>query len=165
MVYRSNQPDPWHFGPYWNYLYRPKPILTCEATLPIHLATSTHELSVMCVWLIYLFCFVICKSYRLCTLKIGLISHLLIWLYSICAAVILPSLRRLHYDLVELDNGRREESSELAISSQMKIEKKDSFTNIDLEREDECGICLEPCTKIVLPNCCHAMCINCYRDW
>ncbi|KAJ0895940.1 putative transcription factor C2H2 family [Helianthus annuus] len=46
-----------------------------------------------------------------------------------------------------------------------KVEKDEKFTNIDLEREDECGICLEPCTKIVLPNCCHAMCINCYRDW
>ncbi|KAL0364263.1 UNVERIFIED_CONTAM: E3 ubiquitin-protein ligase AIRP2 [Sesamum angustifolium] len=23
----------------------------------------------------------------------------------------------------------------------------------------------EPCTKMVMPNCCHAMCINCYRDW
>lgn len=38
-------------------------------------------------------------------------------------------------------------------------------TNVDLEREDECGICLEPCTKMVLPNCCHAMCIKCYRKW
>ncbi|KAI3733409.1 hypothetical protein L6452_12852 [Arctium lappa] len=80
-------------------------------------------------------------------------------------AVILPSLRRLHYDLVELDNAAKGESSELEISSQRKLEKDDGFTNVDLEREDECGICLEPCSKIVLPNCCHAMCINCYRDW
>jgi hypothetical protein len=35
----------------------------------------------------------------------------------------------------------------------------------DDDREDECGICLETCTKMVLPNCNHAMCINCYRDW
>ncbi|KAD2803980.1 hypothetical protein E3N88_37357 [Mikania micrantha] len=80
-------------------------------------------------------------------------------------AVILPSLRRLHFDLVELNNGSKEESPELEISGQKKLEKDEKFTNIDLEREDECGICLEPCTKIVLPNCCHAMCINCYRDW
>lgn len=39
------------------------------------------------------------------------------------------------------------------------------MSSIDLEREDECGICLEPCTKMVLPNCCHAMCIKCYRNW
>ncbi|KAJ0899969.1 putative transcription factor C2H2 family [Helianthus annuus] len=80
-------------------------------------------------------------------------------------AIILPSLRRLHYDLVELDNGPKEESPKLQISGPKKVEKDEKFTNIDLEREDECGICLEPCTKIVLPNCCHAMCINCYRDW
>ncbi|KAJ0763351.1 putative transcription factor MYB-HB-like family [Helianthus annuus] len=80
-------------------------------------------------------------------------------------AIILPSLRRLHYDLVELDNGPKEESPKLQISGPKKLEKDEKFTNIDLEREDECGICLEPCTKIVLPNCCHAMCINCYRDW
>ncbi|CAA6668262.1 unnamed protein product [Spirodela intermedia] len=35
----------------------------------------------------------------------------------------------------------------------------------DAERENECGICMEPCTKMVLPNCNHAMCINCYHDW
>ncbi|XP_024970211.1 E3 ubiquitin-protein ligase AIRP2-like isoform X3 [Cynara cardunculus var. scolymus] len=50
--------------------------------------------------------------------------------------VILPSLKRLRTNPLELDVS-----------------------------EDECGICLEPCTKMVLPNCCHAMCINCYHDW
>jgi hypothetical protein len=45
------------------------------------------------------------------------------------------------------------------------IEANAKLTNVDLEREDECGICLEPCTKMVLPNCCHAMCIKCYRKW
>ena len=46
-----------------------------------------------------------------------------------------------------------------------RVEGSNGFSNVDLEREDECGICLEPCTKMVLPNCCHEMCINCYRDW
>ena len=85
------------------------------------------------------------------------------------AAVILPSLRRLHYDLVELNYpmlcGSEGETSRIVAPDQNKPENEISFTNIDLEREDECGICLEPCTKVVLPNCCHAMCINCYRDW
>ncbi|KAL8241665.1 hypothetical protein R6Q59_011967 [Mikania micrantha] len=80
-------------------------------------------------------------------------------------AIILPSLRRLHYDLVELDNRPKEDNPELEISGLKKLEKNKKLTNIDLKREDECGICLEPCTKIVLPNCCHAMCLNCYRDW
>ncbi|GJS62161.1 E3 ubiquitin protein ligase AIRP2 [Tanacetum coccineum] len=85
------------------------------------------------------------------------------------AAVILPSLRRLHYDLVELDYpmicGSKGETSRMVAPDKKKPENEMSFTNRDVEREDECGICLEPCTKIVLPNCCHAMCINCYRDW
>ncbi|KVH88946.1 Zinc finger, RING/FYVE/PHD-type [Cynara cardunculus var. scolymus] len=83
-------------------------------------------------------------------------------------AVILPSLRRLHCDLVELDypsgGGSKGANSRTEISDQKKPETEICFTNLDVERENECGICLEPCTKIVLPNCCHAMCINCYRD-
>ncbi|XP_076909326.1 E3 ubiquitin-protein ligase AIRP2-like [Bidens hawaiensis] len=79
-------------------------------------------------------------------------------------AVILPSLKRLHLDLVEHEypmfSGSKEESSRTK-----KPENKTGLKNLDLERENECGICLEACTKIVLPNCCHAMCINCYRDW
>lgn len=46
-----------------------------------------------------------------------------------------------------------------------KSEKKTKSSELDTEREDECGICLEPCTKMVLPDCFHAMCINCYHDW
>ncbi|CAI9093295.1 OLC1v1028765C2 [Oldenlandia corymbosa var. corymbosa] len=72
-------------------------------------------------------------------------------------AIILPSLQRLHEDLIE---------SETNIIHKNRLEGgAHAFTSCDPEREDECGICLEPCTKIVLPNCCHAMCINCYRDW
>lgn len=35
----------------------------------------------------------------------------------------------------------------------------------DVEREQECGICMEMNSKIVLPNCSHAMCFKCYREW
>jgi hypothetical protein len=35
----------------------------------------------------------------------------------------------------------------------------------DVERERECGICLEILNKVVLPGCSHSMCIKCYRDW
>ncbi|KAL1550409.1 E3 ubiquitin-protein ligase AIRP2-like isoform X1 [Salvia divinorum] len=70
-------------------------------------------------------------------------------------AVILPSLEQLHYDLIEVDDG---DCKSIAFSSEKRLEG-------DSERDDECGICLEACTKMVMPNCCHAMCINCYRDW
>ncbi|CAM8900325.1 hypothetical protein QQ045_010267 [Rhodiola kirilowii] len=39
------------------------------------------------------------------------------------------------------------------------------FSDIDMEREEECGICLEMNCKIVLPSCNHMMCLKCYRDW
>ncbi|KAJ4710937.1 RING finger protein [Melia azedarach] len=77
--------------------------------------------------------------------------------------IILPSLQRLHSSLGELDNGKK---IHLDMGSfGRKVERDIRVGRVDLEREDECGICLEPCTKMVLPNCCHAMCIKCYRNW
>ncbi|XP_050206312.1 E3 ubiquitin-protein ligase AIRP2-like isoform X2 [Mercurialis annua] len=75
--------------------------------------------------------------------------------------VILPSLQRLHSNLEELEGV----NLGVEISAKKKVEGDYKLANIELEREDECGICLEPCTKVVLPNCCHAMCIKCYRNW
>ncbi|XP_019150292.1 PREDICTED: uncharacterized protein LOC109147100 isoform X2 [Ipomoea nil] len=31
--------------------------------------------------------------------------------------------------------------------------------------EDECGICMESGANMVLPNCAHSMCINCFHHW
>ncbi|KAH9772835.1 RING-type domain-containing protein [Citrus sinensis] len=76
--------------------------------------------------------------------------------------VILPSLQRLHSNLGELDDAKIEN---LEIGSFDRMRGDSQVGSADLEREDECGICLEPCTKMVLPNCCHAMCIKCYRNW
>ncbi|GMN56838.1 hypothetical protein TIFTF001_025949 [Ficus carica] len=78
--------------------------------------------------------------------------------------VILPSLKHLHCDSSELDmTQERSQNLEMVVRKRYEVKKESS--DADMEREDECGICLEPCTKMVLPNCCHAMCINCYRDW
>ncbi|CAK9859644.1 unnamed protein product [Sphagnum jensenii] len=38
-------------------------------------------------------------------------------------------------------------------------------SEVDLERENECGICMESNTKIALPDCNHTMCLKCYREW
>lgn len=38
-------------------------------------------------------------------------------------------------------------------------------SDIDIEREEECGICMEMNSKIVLPDCNHAMCLKCYHEW
>ncbi|KAG2676081.1 hypothetical protein I3760_12G034900 [Carya illinoinensis] len=79
-------------------------------------------------------------------------------------AVILPSLQHLSGNSSELDI-TQEEGSCFEMFVRKKLEKKRKILDVDLEREDECGICLEPCTKMVVPNCCHAMCINCYHNW
>uniref|UniRef100_A0A2P2IL70 RING-type domain-containing protein n=2 Tax=Rhizophora mucronata TaxID=61149 RepID=A0A2P2IL70_RHIMU len=79
-------------------------------------------------------------------------------------AVILPSLQRLHSNLEELEY-MKEGYSGMKSLGEKGVEGAKGFTSMDLEREEECGICLEPCTKMVLPNCCHAMCIKCYRNW
>ncbi|XP_059438327.1 E3 ubiquitin-protein ligase AIRP2-like [Corylus avellana] len=78
--------------------------------------------------------------------------------------VILPSLQRLHVDSLEFET-THEDVHGLEMVVRKKLEDKRKLSDLDLEREDECGICLEPCTKMVLPNCCHAMCINCYHNW
>ncbi|KAF8097241.1 hypothetical protein N665_0292s0020 [Sinapis alba] len=72
--------------------------------------------------------------------------------------VILPSLERLHINFSDLPSDSLWYPNPKAITN---IESNRFMT----EREEECGICLEPCTKMVLPNCCHAMCIKCYRNW
>lgn len=38
-------------------------------------------------------------------------------------------------------------------------------SDIDIESEEECGICMEANDKLVLPKCTHAMCSKCYNDW
>ncbi|KAG8641680.1 E3 ubiquitin-protein ligase AIRP2 [Manihot esculenta] len=78
--------------------------------------------------------------------------------------VILPSLQRLHNNLVELEDVKEGYLGKESLGKK-RVEGDIVLANVDIKREDECGICLEPCTKMVLPNCCHAMCIKCYRNW
>ncbi|XP_021908929.1 peroxisome biogenesis factor 10-like [Carica papaya] len=78
-------------------------------------------------------------------------------------SVILPSLQHLHADLSDIDIAR--EGYNTSRMGGERVDDKRRFPDIDLESEDECGICLEPGTKMVLPNCCHEMCIKCFHDW
>ncbi|KAL3849419.1 hypothetical protein ACJIZ3_011301 [Penstemon smallii] len=43
--------------------------------------------------------------------------------------------------------------------------KKGKSSEIEIEREEECGICMEMDTKVILPNCNHSLCMKCYRTW
>ncbi|OIW14647.1 hypothetical protein TanjilG_32989 [Lupinus angustifolius] len=106
---------------------------------------------------------------------------LLQWMDCSCAGFLLHRYlnlfhiliyKRLHGSLEKFDISEEEHSSIEEGSSHgkkkkmmMMIEGDVKLNNVDLQREDECGICLEPCTKMVLPNCCHNMCIRCYRKW
>ncbi|KAG2269440.1 hypothetical protein Bca4012_071735 [Brassica carinata] len=83
--------------------------------------------------------------------------------------VILPSLERLHINFSDLPGDSLWYPNPKAITKKKNYDIEGNrfimTNNVDSEREEECGICLEPCTKMVLPNCCHAMCIKCYRNW
>ncbi|XP_042466465.1 E3 ubiquitin-protein ligase AIRP2-like isoform X1 [Zingiber officinale] len=79
-------------------------------------------------------------------------------------AVIYPSLQQLESSMVDgeacSESGRNKE-----IVGMKRMEDWEKFSDDDLDREDECGICLEVCSKMVLPSCSHSMCLKCYRDW
>ncbi|XP_050382276.1 E3 ubiquitin-protein ligase AIRP2 isoform X2 [Argentina anserina] len=42
---------------------------------------------------------------------------------------------------------------------------KGKLSEIELEREEECGICMEMNSKVVLPKCSHSLCMKCYQNW
>lgn len=79
--------------------------------------------------------------------------------------MILPSLQLLHSNLDELEMADIGFDLKRLSKKITKEARSSRFSNAGLEREEECGICLETCTKMVLPNCCHSMCIKCYRNW
>ncbi|KAM4098005.1 hypothetical protein ACJW30_07G044500 [Castanea mollissima] len=71
-------------------------------------------------------------------------------------AFILPSLQHLNCKSSEFDISQ-EEGDGMEMIVRKKLDEKRLTAEGDLEREDECGICLESCTKMVLPNRCHSM--------
>ncbi|URE16492.1 zinc finger, RING-type [Musa troglodytarum] len=103
-----------------------------------------------------------------CSPLASVFLFLMQWLDCTCSCslptIIYPSLQQLESNLVE-----REQSNEKGRAKEMvggkRMEEWKKLADRDLDRDDECGICLEVCTKMVLPSCNHAMCIKCYRDW
>ncbi|KAJ8898992.1 hypothetical protein K2173_008495 [Erythroxylum novogranatense] len=77
--------------------------------------------------------------------------------------VIFPSLMQLQRGITDVeDRKQREICSKFRKKFDM---DKGKLSEIDMEREEECGICLEINTKVVLPKCTHSMCMKCYRSW
>ncbi|KAL5226121.1 hypothetical protein ABZP36_012760 [Zizania latifolia] len=74
--------------------------------------------------------------------------------------IIFPSLLQLTSGITELDERKQRR---LCVKKFRKAEEK--VSEVDLERELECGICLEVNPKIVLPDCAHSLCMRCFEDW
>ncbi|KAM5560412.1 E3 ubiquitin-protein ligase AIRP2 [Rosa sericea] len=78
-------------------------------------------------------------------------------------SVIFPSLLQLQRGMTDVEERKQKE-----ICSKYKRKDemdKGKLSEIELEREEECGICMEMNGKVVLPNCSHSLCIKCYRNW
>ncbi|CAL2231030.1 unnamed protein product [Prunus armeniaca] len=85
-------------------------------------------------------------------------------------AVIYPYLRQLEGEFNELEdnnnhNYNNKKSRCTDVLSRKKMEGWRKLSDKDQDRDDECGICMENCTKMVLPNCGHSMCITCFHNW
>ncbi|XP_073001641.1 E3 ubiquitin-protein ligase AIRP2-like isoform X1 [Typha latifolia] len=78
-------------------------------------------------------------------------------------AVIFPSLLQLQRGITDMEDKKQKEVCMERYTR--KDDEMKQLSDIDAEREEECGICMEMNSKIVLPNCTHAMCLDCYHDW
>lgn len=91
----------------------------------------------------------------------GISVHLL----EIIAAVIYPYLRQLEGEFNGLEDYNNKRNRFADVSGRKRVEDRRKVPDKDVDRDDECGICMENCTKMVLPNCGHSMCITCFHNW
>ncbi|KAF8402666.1 hypothetical protein HHK36_010755 [Tetracentron sinense] len=79
-------------------------------------------------------------------------------------AVIFPSLLQLQREITDVEDWSQREVCAARYRRNDEI-GKGKLSEFDLEREEECGICMEMNSKVVLPNCNHPLCLMCYRKW
>ncbi|XP_060214110.1 E3 ubiquitin-protein ligase AIRP2-like isoform X2 [Lycium barbarum] len=79
-------------------------------------------------------------------------------------AIIYPSLKQLDSNLVELMKENHKVTQLSNTSNGGGVEEKRQSCN-SIQEEEECGICMETGSKVVLPNCSHSMCVGCFHDW
>ncbi|KAL8215200.1 hypothetical protein R6Q57_004649 [Mikania cordata] len=75
---------------------------------------------------------------------------------------IFPSIMQLQSGVTDLEE---EKQKEILLKN---YSRNDRFglSDADVERETECGICMETNKKlVVLPSCNHSICLKCYLDW
>lgn len=78
--------------------------------------------------------------------------------------MIFPSLLQLERGITDIDDRKQKEVCKVRYRNKEEIERV-KLSEIDMERDEECGICMEMNSMVVLPNCTHYLCIKCYRDW
>ncbi|KAL1545495.1 E3 ubiquitin-protein ligase airp2 [Salvia divinorum] len=78
--------------------------------------------------------------------------------------VIFPSLLQLHNGITDAEERKQRELCDTKYTRRDET-IKGKLSEIEIEREEECGICMEMNTKVVLPRCSHSLCVKCYRDW
>ncbi|KAK7294688.1 hypothetical protein RJT34_17579 [Clitoria ternatea] len=78
--------------------------------------------------------------------------------------VVFPSLLQLHRGITDVDDRKQKQLCATKYKCN-NLASKRKLSEDDMEREEECGICMEMNNKVVLPNCNHSMCMKCYRDW
>lgn len=80
--------------------------------------------------------------------------------------MIFPSLLQLQRGITDLEDRKQKEACSMRYRKKDESEKREEeVSEIEVERDEECGICMETNTMVVLPNCTHSLCIKCYRDW
>ncbi|KAG6607303.1 RING finger protein-like protein [Cucurbita argyrosperma subsp. argyrosperma] len=79
-------------------------------------------------------------------------------------AVIFPSLLQLQKGITELEDRKQKEVCNSRYKRRDEV-ARGKLSEIDKEREKECGICMEVNSIVVLPHCNHSLCLKCYRDW
>ncbi|XP_021906256.1 uncharacterized protein LOC110820928 isoform X2 [Carica papaya] len=77
--------------------------------------------------------------------------------------VIFPTLLQLQKGITDVEERKQKEICATKYKRKNEVDKG-KLSEIDLEREQECSICMEIRTKVVLPNCGHCMCMKCYRS-
>ncbi|XP_052724526.1 E3 ubiquitin-protein ligase AIRP2 isoform X2 [Vigna angularis] len=77
--------------------------------------------------------------------------------------VIFPSLLQLHRGVTDVEE-RKQKDLFAKKYMHKDIVRKGKLSEIDIEREEECGICMEMNNKVVLPNCNHTLCMKCFRN-
>ncbi|VFQ78450.1 unnamed protein product [Cuscuta campestris] len=80
-------------------------------------------------------------------------------------AVVYPSIIQLQSGVTDSEDKKQRA---VCVERYKRRDDTDCGQSSDLdgmESDEECGICMEVTSKIVLPNCSHAMCMKCYREW